>query len=85
MRYTAKTKGTCSASVSFELEDGIVKNVSFLGGCNGNTTGVSKLCEGMDAWEVIERLKGIKCGFKATSCPDQLACAIENALKEENN
>ncbi len=83
MRYTSKTKGTCSSSVSFELEDGIVKNISFLGGCNGNTSGISSLCEGMPAKEVVARLKGIRCGFKSTSCPDQLACAIENALEKE--
>ena len=86
MKYTYKTKGTCSVQIIIDMDDDkIVRSVEYLGGCNGNTTGVSKLCEGMGAREVIERLKGIKCGFKATSCPDQLACAIENALKEENN
>ena len=84
MHYTSKTKGTCSSSVSFDLDDGIVKNVSFSGGCNGNTTGISRLCEGLPAKEVIARLRGIKCGFKSTSCPDQLACAIEYALEKEN-
>ena len=85
MHYTSTTKGTCSSSVSFDLEDGIVKNVSFSGGCNGNTTGISRLCEGLPAQEVIARLRGIKCGFKSTSCPDQLACAIEYALEKEND
>lgn len=81
MKYTYKTKGTCSREISFELEDGIVKNVSFLGGCNGNLKGISKLVEGQSAEELIERLAGIKCGFKSTSCPDQLATALKEALK----
>ena len=75
MRY--KTSGTCSAAIDFEVEDGIVKNVKFIGGCNGNTQGISKLVEGMPADEVISRLEGIKCGFKSTSCPDQLAKALK--------
>lgn len=85
MKFTSKTKGTCSSAISFELEDGIVRNVAFLGGCNGNTAGIAKLCEGLPADIVIERLKGIKCGFKSTSCPDQLAKAVEKALEEEKN
>jgi len=75
MRY--KTSGTCSAAIDFEVEDGIVKNVKFIGGCNGNTQGISKLVEGMPVDEVISRLEGIKCGFKSTSCPDQLAKALK--------
>ena len=75
MRY--KTSGTCSSAIDFEVEDGIVKNVKFIGGCNGNTQGISKLVEGMPADEVISRLEGIKCGFKGTSCPDQLARALK--------
>ena len=75
MRY--KTSGTCSSAIDFEVEDGIVKNVKFIGGCNGNTQGISKLVEGMPADEVISRLEGIKCGFKSTSCPDQLAKALK--------
>ena len=75
MRY--KTSGTCSSAIDFEVEDGIVKNVKFIGGCNGNTQGISKLVEGMPADEVIARLEGIKCGFKSTSCPDQLAKALK--------
>lgn len=81
MKYTYKTKGTCSREIEFELENGIIKNVSFLGGCNGNLQGISKLCEGQNAEALIERLEGIKCGFKATSCPDQLATALKEALK----
>ena len=75
MRY--KTSGTCSAAIDFEVENGIVKNVKFIGGCNGNTQGISKLVEGMAVEDVISRLEGIKCGFKSTSCPDQLAKALK--------
>lgn len=75
MRY--KTTGTCSSAIDFEVEDGIVKNVTFIGGCNGNTKGISALVEGMPVEEVISRLEGIKCGFKSTSCPDQLSRALK--------
>ncbi|MBQ4155325.1 MAG: TIGR03905 family TSCPD domain-containing protein [Clostridia bacterium] len=79
MEYKYKTKGTCSREISFTVdENGVVTNVSFFGGCMGNLQGISKLVEGMHIDEVIKRLEGIKCGFKPTSCPDQLA----NALKE---
>ena len=78
MRYT--TKGTCSRFIDFDLEDGIVRNVVFTGGCNGNLKGIGALVEGMDAKEAIKRLTGITCGFKPTSCPDQLAKALEAAL-----
>lgn len=81
MKYTYKTKGTCSREITFDLEDGIVKNISFQGGCNGNLKGVSSLAEGQKAEDVIEKLEGIKCGFKNTSCPDQLAEALKEALK----
>ena len=80
MEYT--TKGTCSRKILFEVEDGKVHNVQFVGGCNGNTQGVAQLAEGMDADEVISRLEGIRCGFKPTSCPDQLAKALK-AIKGE--
>ena len=80
MQYTYKTKGTCSQMISFELEEGKVKNVQFYGGCNGNLKGIAALVEGMDANEVISRVEGIKCGMKATSCPDQLAQALKGAL-----
>lgn len=76
-----KTKGTCSTQIDLDVENGIVKNVKFTGGCNGNLQGVAKLVEGMKAEEVIEKLRGIKCGFKNTSCPDQLSFAIEEAMK----
>lgn len=81
MHHTYKTKGTCSYGIEFDLEDGIVKNVQILGGCNGNSQGVAALVEGMEADEVIRRVKGIRCGFKDTSCPDQLAKALEQAGK----
>ncbi len=80
MKYTYKPKGVCSAQIDYEIEDGIVKNVKFYGGCNGNTQGVAKLCEGRKAEEIAQLLSGIKCGFKNTSCPDQLAQAIKNEL-----
>ncbi len=72
--------GVCSRGIDFELEDGIVKNVRFTGGCSGNTQGVAALVEGMSAEEAVRRLKGIKCGYRPTSCPDQLAKALEASL-----
>ena len=80
--HTYQTKGTCSRQIDFELRDGKVYNVNFVGGCNGNLKGISKLVEGMDAKELIARLKGNTCGSKPTSCPDQLALALEAALAE---
>ena len=72
------TRGTCSRAINLEVEDGKVIKVEFEGGCSGNTQGVAKLVEGMDTKTAIEKLSGIKCGFKNTSCPDQLAKAIES-------
>ncbi len=80
MSYSYKTKGVCSREITFDIEDGIVKNVKFIGGCMGNTQGLSALAEGMRTQELIDRLTGIKCGFKGTSCPDQLAAAIKQAI-----
>lgn len=80
MQYEYKTKGTCSQRILFEIEDGKVKNVQFIGGCNGNLQGISKLVEGMAVQDVIVRIKGIRCGMKPTSCPDQLATALSEAL-----
>lgn len=77
MRY--KTSGTCSQAIDFDIVDGKVTGVSFLGGCNGNTQGVARLVEGLPVEEVISRLEGIKCGFRETSCPDQLAKALKAA------
>jgi len=77
------TSGVCSRAIELELENGIVKEVVFIGGCRGNTQGVAALIRGMDAREAVERIKGIDCGGKGTSCPDQLAKAIEMALEKE--
>ena len=71
-----RPKGVCSNAIDVEVEDGIVKSVTFTGGCNGNLQGISSLVTGMKIEDVITKLKGIKCGFKNTSCPDQLACAL---------
>ncbi len=79
MQYTYATKGTCSREILFEIEDGKVKNVQFIGGCNGNLKGIGALVEGMPVDEVIARVEGITCGPKATSCPDQLAQALKAA------
>ena len=84
MQFEYKTKGTCSQKIFFDIEDGKVKNVQYLGGCNGNLKGTSSLVEGMDVDEVISRLEGTTCGMKATSCPDQLANALK-AAKEQLN
>ena len=80
MEYTRKNKGVCSASTKVVIEDGIVKDVQMLGGCNGNIKGVIALVKGMKAEEAIERLSGITCGYKSTSCPDQLAITLREAL-----
>ena len=81
MQYSYKTKGVCSRAIHVEVEDGIVKNVRFEGGCAGNTKGVSILAEGMKVEDVIEKLENIKCGFKNTSCPAQLAEALKEMKK----
>ena len=79
--YTRKNKGTCSQSTTVTLaDDGTIQELNVQGGCNGNLQGISKLVEGMSAEDAISRLKGIKCGFKPTSCPDQLAKAIDEVL-----
>ena len=78
MKFTYRTQGTCSQAIEFEIENGIIKNVQFYGGCSGNTQGVSALVEGMKVEDVISRLKGIRCGLRPTSCPDQLAKALES-------
>ena len=82
MNHEYKTQGTCSQRIFFDIEDGKVKNVQFLGGCNGNLKGISSLVEGMDVDEVIARLEGTTCGGKPTSCPDQLATALKQAKEE---
>ena len=82
MKY--RTKGTCSSAIDIEMDGNIIKSVVFTGGCNGNLQGISRLVEGMSAEDAITRLKGIKCGFKPTSCPDQLAIALESIVGNAN-
>jgi len=74
--YEYKTSGVCSKNLKFEVENNKLKNVSFMGGCNGNLSGISSLVEGMEVDKVIEKLSGLKCGLNATSCPDQLSRAL---------
>ncbi len=81
MQYTYKTHGTCSREITFDVIDGKVYNVQFLGGCNGNLKGIGALVEGMPIAEVISRVEGITCGMKSTSCPDQLSKALKEAAK----
>ena len=73
-------KGVCSNTIDVHVEDGVIKSVKFTGGCNGNLKGISRLVAGMKVEDAIDRLKGIKCGFKSTSCPDQLACALQEII-----
>ena len=82
MTYEYRTKGTCASKITFSLEDGVIHDVKFTGGCSGNTQGVAALVEGMDAREAVQRMKGIRCGMKPTSCPDQLAKPLETALEQ---
>lgn len=80
MRYM--TKGVCSMAIDFELEDGIIKECKFIGGCSGNTQGVATLVKGMRATDAIAKLEGINCNGRGTSCPDQLAKALKQALEQ---
>lgn len=75
-----KTKGTCSRAVIVDIEDGVITDCAFVGGCSGNTQGVASLVKGMRVDEAVAKIKGIKCGMKSTSCPDQLALALEEAV-----
>lgn len=77
-----RPKGVCSNTIDVEVEDGVIKSVQFTGGCNGNLQGISRLVAGMKVEDAIDRLKGIKCGFKSTSCPDQLACALQEMMDD---
>lgn len=83
MEYDYKTQYTCSSNIHFELEGNVVKNVSFTGGCNGNLKAISSLVEGLTVEQIEERVKGIRCGMKPTSCSDQLACAVRMAYDKE--
>lgn len=83
MEYRYKTKGTCSSEIIIDLEGDTVKSVCFTGGCNGNGKGIGALVEGMKAEEVVRRCRGIRCGVKGTSCPDQLALALNRAMEQQ--
>ena len=84
MTYTNRTKGTCSRQITVELDQqGIIQKVQFLGGCNGNTQGVARLCVGHPAQEVIDLLSGVDCNGRGTSCPDQLSKALKEALAQQ--
>ena len=80
--FEYKTSGTCSQRILFDIENGKVVNVQFIGGCNGNLKGIAALVDGMDVAYVISRLEGTTCGGKPTSCPDQLACALKQACNK---
>lgn len=82
MTYTFTPRGVCSRRMTVELEDGVIRAVHVEGGCDGNLQGISRLVVGMSAQDAIERLKGIRCGFRPTSCPDQLSQALEQALAQ---
>ena len=83
MKYNYKTQGVCSQQITFDIEDGVLSGVEFFGGCNGNLKAISTLLEGTSAQEAVNKLKGNTCGFKNTSCADQLARAIEKALDQK--
>ena len=82
MTYSYRPKGVCSKKIDLTIEDGVIQNVRFTGGCSGNTQGVAALCIGRKPEEVIPLIRGIRCGFKPTSCPDQLSLALEAAMAE---
>ncbi len=83
MHVKYNTKGTCAVRIEFDVEDGVVKNIAFLGGCDGNHKGIAALAEGQKPEEVAKKLKGITCGRRITSCPDQLALALEDFMKNQ--
>lgn len=82
MEYKYRTRGVCASEITFEINEGVISNVSFKGGCNGNLKAISKLVEGKNAEEIADVLEGNTCGFKSTSCADQLSNAIRKALSE---
>lgn len=83
MTFEYHTQGTCSRNIIISMNGNIIENVQFIGGCNGNLKGINALVQGMTAQDVIDRVKGIRCGPKSTSCPDQLALALEAYLNNE--
>jgi len=82
MQYIYNTTGTCSKQILLDVEDGVINDVQFLGGCNGNLQGISKLVKGQKVSDVIDKLQGIKCGMKDTSCPDQLSRALSSIIEK---
>lgn len=84
MKYTYKTKGTCSSMIEFDINGDVITNVHFVGGCNGNLKAVSILVDGMTVEQIESKVKGNKCGMKSTSCADQLACAVREAYDSQN-
>lgn len=84
MTYTYKTQGTCAAQITFDIDGDIITNVSFLGGCNGNLKAISKVVDGMTVEQIEGYFSGLTCGFKQTSCSDQLAKAVRRAYNENN-
>ena len=82
MHFTYRTKGTCSQEILFDVDGKTVKNIEFIGGCNGNLKGICRLVKGMKAEDVIDRMEGTLCGFRNTSCPDQIAKNLKKALAE---
>ncbi len=85
MKYQYKTQGTCSRLIDIEIEDGVIKNICFTGGCHGNLQGISKLVAGLKPEDVISRLDGVMCGNKGTSCPDQLSKALKAIIAQEQD
>lgn len=83
MKYHYTTSGTCSRAIDIEINEGVISSVQFTGGCHGNTQGVAALAKGLTPQQVIERLRGIRCGAKSTSCPDQLASALQQIVSED--
>lgn len=84
MEYIYNTTGTCSKQIQLDVEEGVIKDVQFLGGCNGNLQGISKLVKGQKVKDIIDKLQGIKCGMKDTSCPDQLSKALSAIIEKES-
>lgn len=82
VKHRYSTVGTCSRLIDIEIENGVIKDVNFIGGCHGNLQGIASLVKGMRPEDVIDKLKGIRCGHKSTSCPDQLALALEEATSD---
>ena len=82
MTYTYTPKGVCSRKMKVDVEDGVIRSVEILGGCSGNLQGISRLIVGMKAEDAIQKMEGVKCGYKDTSCPDQLSSALREAMKQ---